>query len=313
MNQDLALEILLSGESAFLTGAAGAGKTFTLGKFIDLSRQLGKKVAVTATTGLAATQLGGNTIHSWSGLGILNELPPNFFAKFGKTRAEQIRKTDILVIDEISMLHDFQLDLVDEILRKIRTTGDDLTPKKLQQNDRAFGGIQVVFSGDFFQLPPVKSRSRSQISPQNSNDFAKNYDGVDETFDEDGTSNFAKSPSSAPKTSFAYHAQSWQNLDPEILYLSENFRQRDDEFLTILNKIRDNQITRADADKIAARLNAPLGKPGQAITELYTTNRDVDRINRAKMAELKTDAVEYAMTTTGSQTNVDKLKKSALA
>ena len=67
MTQDLALEILLSGQSAFLTGAAGAGKTYTLAKFIELSRKTGKKVAVTATTGLAATHLGGNTIHSWSG------------------------------------------------------------------------------------------------------------------------------------------------------------------------------------------------------------------------------------------------------
>lgn len=288
MNQDLALEILLSGESAFLTGAAGAGKTFTLGKFIDLSRQLGKKVAVTATTGLAATQLGGNTIHSWSGLGILDELPPNFFAKFGKTRAEQIRKTNVLVIDEISMLHDWQLNLVNQITQKIR------------DNDQPFGGLQIVFSGDFFQLPPVKAR---KAIPRD------NYDGIDLEFDDDGNQTAAATLS---QTGFAYNAQSWHELDPTIIYLEQNFRQNDQEFLTILNKIRDNRITRGDADKIAARLNAPLGQPGQAITELYTTNRDVDRINRAKMVELKTEAVEYAMTTTGSQTNVDKLKKSAL-
>ena len=290
MNQDLALEILLSGESAFLTGAAGAGKTFTLGEFIDLSRKLGKKVAVTATTGLAATQLGGNTIHSWSGLGILDELPPNFFAKFGKTRAEQIRKTNVLVIDEISMLHDWQLDLVNQITKKIR------------DNDEPFGDLQIVFSGDFFQLPPVKARKNVARS---------NYDGVDMEFDDDGNQTTAAAITS--QTDFAYNSQSWHELDPTIIYLEQNFRQNDQEFLTILNKIRENKITRADADKIAARFNAPLAKPGQAVTELYTTNRDVDRINRAKMAELKSDAVEYAMTTTGSQTNVDKLKKSALA
>lgn len=289
MTQDLALEILLSGRSAFLTGAAGAGKTYTLAKFIEISRASGKKVAVTATTGLAATHLGGGTIHSWSGLGILDELPPNFFAKFGKTRAQNICKTDILVIDEISMLHDFQLDLVDQILREIRARATDGEPEKPENRELPFGGIQVVFSGDFFQLPPVKRRAAPQ-----------NYDGIDDD------------PDAHPRTSFAYNARSWRELDPEILYLEQNFRQMDSEFLTILNKIRTNSITRADAEKVAARLNADVSRGGQ-VTELYTTNRDVDRINSLKMAELKTDAVEYEMTTSGSAANVEKLKKSCLA
>ncbi len=317
MTQDLAIEILLNGKSAFLTGAAGAGKTYTLAKFIELSRKTGKKVAVTATTGLAATHLGGNTIHSWSGMGIRDEIDDYFFAKFGKTRARQIRETDILIIDEISMLHDFQLDLVEEILRRIRTTGDDMTPQKLRENDKPFGGIQVVFSGDFFQLPPVKSRNKiiagSTRKPwTNSQNSEQNFDGIDETFDENGASNFAKKPNENPKSSFVYNAKSWAELAPEILYLEQNFRQNDGEFLSILNKIRENKITRADAEKIANRLNAQIGE-SKEITELYTTNRDVDRINFAKMAELQADSCEYEMTTTGSATNVEKLKKSCLA
>lgn len=299
MTQDLALEILLSGHSAFLTGAAGAGKTFTLSKFIDIARRSGKKVAVTATTGLAATHLNGNTIHSWSGLGILDELPDNFFTKFGKTRTEQIRKTDVLIIDEISMLHDFQLDLISEIMRHVR------------DNDQPFGGLQIIFSGDFFQLPPVKSRDRNRQSSIQSD---TNFDGIDPEFDEAGHDiSRPNTTATTPKTSFAYNAQSWHELDPDILYLEQNFRQNDHEFLDILNKIRENKITRSDAEKIAARLNAPLGQPGQAITELYTTNRDVDRINHVKLNDIKADAVEYNMTTTGSAANIEKLKKSALA
>ena len=143
MDQTLALEILLSGESALLTGPAGSGKTFVLNEFIRRARRQGKTVAVTATTGLAATHLNGNTIHSWSGIGIHDALPHGFFENLQKGRAETIQNTDALVIDEISMLHDFRLDMVDEVMRKVR------------KNDAPFGGLQVVLCGDFFQLPPI--------------------------------------------------------------------------------------------------------------------------------------------------------------
>ena len=143
MKQALALEIMLSGENVFLTGAAGSGKTFTLNQFIKLAKNSGKKVSVTATTGLAATHLGGNTIHAWSGIGIYDYLSKKFFEKSLKIVQKSLKNTDILVIDEISMLHDFRLDMVEEICRTIR------------QNDKPFGGIQVILCGDFFQLPPI--------------------------------------------------------------------------------------------------------------------------------------------------------------
>ncbi len=144
MKQALALEIMLSGENVFLTGAAGSGKTFTLNQFIQYAKNEGKKISVTATTGLAATHLGGNTIHSWSGMGIYDFLPNKFIERLSKSRTEIIKNTDILIIDEISMLHDFRLDLVDQICRAVR-----------QDFNRPFGGIQVILCGDFFQLPPI--------------------------------------------------------------------------------------------------------------------------------------------------------------
>jgi ATP-dependent DNA helicase PIF1 len=143
MDQALALEILLSGESAMLTGPAGSGKTYVLNQFIRHAKAQGKTVAVTATTGLAATHLGGSTIHAWSGIGIHDELPRYFHEDMRKNRRETIEKTDVLIIDEISMLHDFRLDLVDEVARAVR------------RSDEPFGGIQVILCGDFFQLPPV--------------------------------------------------------------------------------------------------------------------------------------------------------------
>ncbi len=152
MDQELALEILLSGENVMLTGPAGSGKTYVLNQFIKLAKRNGKHVAVTATTGLAATHLGGSTIHSWSGIGIHNNLPKYFYKDMPKGRADTIKKTDVLIIDEISMLHDFRLDMVDQIARSVRET------------DAPFGGIQVVLCGDFFQLPPVSRGDELEAS-----------------------------------------------------------------------------------------------------------------------------------------------------
>lgn len=150
MEQGLALEVMLDGHSVLLTGPAGSGKTYTLNEFIRRAKKSGKHVSVTATTGLAATHLNGNTIHSWSGMGIHDELPPKFFDHLSKARRETIQKTDVLVIDEVSMLHDYRLDMVNEIAKKVR------------ENEAPFGGIQVILCGDFFQLPPVnRSDSRT--------------------------------------------------------------------------------------------------------------------------------------------------------
>lgn len=141
-----------AGKSVLLTGAAGTGKTYVLNKFIRRAKKRGRSVAVTATTGLAATHLNGSTIHAWSGIGVQDALDQYALAKISKSRLDLIRKADLLVVDEISMLHDFRLDMVDEILRGVR---EDSAP---------FGGLQVVLCGDFFQLPPVNRRDSRQGS-----------------------------------------------------------------------------------------------------------------------------------------------------
>lgn len=152
MDQSLALEIMLEGNNVVLTGPAGSGKTYVLNEFIRRAKREGKYVAVTATTGLAATHLGGNTIHAWSGIGISDQLHQNFLEHLLKGRRDIIEGTDVLVIDEISMLHDYRLDMVDEVARKVR------------RDDRPFGGIQVILCGDFFQLPPVNRNDSRQGS-----------------------------------------------------------------------------------------------------------------------------------------------------
>ena len=262
MDQELALAILLSGRSALLTGAAGTGKTYLLNTFIAQARKRGKKVSVTATTGLAATHLGGNTIHSWSGIGVSDHLPNNFFERLSKTRRDVISKTDVLIIDEISMLHDFRLDMIDEVLRTVR------------ENDQPFGGIQLVMSGDFFQLPPV-NRPNEQGG------------------------------------GFVVYSDAWQELQPAVLYLERQYRQNDEQLLEILTALRTGDVRRRHVEVLLARTE--IEPPDGDITDLHTVNVDVDDINIQKLAELPGVERSYQQTTTGSKIYVDNLQRSVLA
>jgi len=152
MRQQQALRILHDGRSVFLTGAPGAGKTYVLNAFVRSAIRRGKNVAITASTGIAATHIGGTTIHSWSGLGIREALSDWDRDRLRATDrlVKRYNSTDILVIDEVSMLHGKRLDMINEVC------------KLLRQNDQPFGGLQVVLVGDLFQLPPI-SRGSEQV------------------------------------------------------------------------------------------------------------------------------------------------------
>ena len=145
MRQTQALQVMLAGDSVFLTGPPGAGKTYVLNQFIRRATRQGKVVAVTASTGIAATHIGGTTIHSWSGLGIRDRL--NDWDRQWLRSNDRLKKrynaTDILVIDEVSMLHGARLDMVNQAC------------KILRESEAPFGGLQVILVGDLFQLPPV--------------------------------------------------------------------------------------------------------------------------------------------------------------
>src|SRR5579875_2714896 len=116
MRQAQALRVMLEGKSVFLTGAPGAGKTYILNEFIRRATQQDRQVAVTASTGIAATHIGGNTIHSWSGLGIRDSLSPydREWLRSNDRLKKRYNNADVLVIDEISMLHGSRFDMVNE-------------------------------------------------------------------------------------------------------------------------------------------------------------------------------------------------------
>lgn len=146
MTQKEAMEILKMGHNVFLTGAPGSGKTFLLKEYIHFLKSRHISVGVTASTGIASTHLSGITIHSWSGIGIKDEIDQKEIKRLLKKEQlkKRLNKTKVLIIDEISMLHAHRLDLVNQVVQEFKSN-----------HFQPFGGIQVVLCGDFFQLPPV--------------------------------------------------------------------------------------------------------------------------------------------------------------
>ena len=265
MTQQEALNILKSGTNVFLTGAAGSGKTYVLREYIDYLRKHDVDVGITASTGIAATHMGGMTIHAWSGIGIKDKLSASDVDDIVEKSylRGRLKNTNVLVIDEVSMLHHFRLDLVDAVLKRAR------------QSDLPFGGAQVVFSGDFFQLPPVHRAGEREAH-------------------------------------FAYHSPAWQDCDLKICYLHEQHRQSDSEYLSILNAIRDDAVGEFVHELLATRRGKkPLVKAEP--TRLYSHNVDVDRENEQELGRLPGKVFEYAMQSRGKGPLVQALQKSCLA
>ena len=149
MTQGEALTILKTGANVYLTGEPGSGKTHTINEFIAWLRSAGIEPSVTAATGIAATHVGGMTLHSWSGIGIAERLSRADVDRIaGKEHvAKRLQKAKVLIIEEISMLSSTTFEMADAVCREVRRV------------DAPFGGLTVVLVGDFFQLPPV-SKSR---------------------------------------------------------------------------------------------------------------------------------------------------------
>jgi len=266
MQQDEAFSLLKMGKNIFLTGAAGAGKTYLLNQYIQYLKENYVEVAVTASTGIAATHLQGTTIHSWSGIGVRESMTQKELEKLLITDRikRNYKKTKVLIIDEISMLHQYQLDMVDAIARYILN------------NDKPFGGIQVILCGDFFQLPPISSSA---------------------TKDE---------------KHFSFEAASWQSGDFYVCYLHEQHRQNNDPLLTILNDIRSG--TAGEHTKIPLRTRYKKEPQGSTkATKLYARNMNVDSINENELMRITTEEKIFTMIARGFNALVTGLKKSCLA
>lgn len=144
--QKSALNSLLSGNNILLTGPAGTGKSYLVNHIRECYEKIGKRIGVTSTTGASAIIIGGRTLHSWAGIGICGskESALKRVMTYRKPQ-ERIRSTNILIIDEVSMLPAHLLDILDYIFKLIR------------RSSLPFGGMQIILVGDFYQLSPVKS------------------------------------------------------------------------------------------------------------------------------------------------------------
>ena len=281
MTQAKALAIMKTGVNIYLTGSAGSGKTHTLNQYINYLKDHGIEVAVTASTGIAATHMNGMTIHGFSGIGIRDNLTEYDLDELTQKPylVKRFHKTKVLIIDEVSMLHARTLDAVDLVCRKFK------------RNNLPFGGMQVILSGDFFQLPPI-TRSHS-TGPQ--------IDMFDQT----------EGSEQIPKDLIVY-SRAWKEMRPAICYLTEQHRQDDQIFTNILNKIRENKIEAEHLEIIKGRINAVLDGEIPP-TKLYTHNVDVDTINQRELQKLSEMEYNYEMQTKGRDVIVEILKKSCLA
>ncbi len=266
MDQKKALLLLKSGANVFLTGSAGTGKTYVLNKFIEHLKDARINVAVTASTGVASTHIKGVTIHSWSGIGVKQRLTSKDLDKIRKNKRllEQFEETKVLIIDEVSMLHKDQLESIHQVLTHCL------------RNPQAFGGIQVVLCGDFFQLPPIGQYG--ELS----------------------------------KDKFAFMSPAWVFADFNICYLTKQYRQKANKLTQILEEIRKDEVS-DDSIRLLKETLTNTFEDSIEPTQLYTHNVDVDAINDKKLAALNGKRKKITAKTGGDKKILPTLIKSVLS
>jgi ATP-dependent DNA helicase PIF1 len=234
----------------FITGRAGTGKSTLLTHFCATTR---KKPVVLAPTGVAALNVKGQTIHSFFNF-YVDVTPQKIKEKTIKPRWDKTRlykRLDTIIIDEVSMVRADLLDCIDVFLRM---HGPD--------SDRPFGGVQMIFVGDLYQLPPVVTSQERVIF-----------------------SSFYQSP-------YFFSAHVMESAPLEIIELEKVYRQKDPDFIDLLNRIRNNSLEESDLERLNSR-HAPALHPNDPGSEnglfisLTATNRIADEINDAKLRDLK--------------------------
>jgi len=265
MTQADALEVLKSGQNVFLTGEPGSGKTYTVNQFIGWLVARGTYPAITASTGIAATHINGMTIHSWSGIGIKKEIKPydiKLILSKDYARA-RIMSCKVLIIDEISMLSAETLDNVDKVLRYAHG------------NDMPFGGIQVIFVGDFYQLPPVVK---------------------------DGP------------TRFAFESFAWKTANPITCYLTEQHRTDDASYLEILTSMRSGNFENKHRAVLMTRVVPEPEIEGITKLFTHNADVDrINSDELSKIQATGTEQHVYHMRSFGIPFVVETLKKSCLS
>jgi len=269
--QNAAIEMALQGRNLLLTGSGGTGKSETVRHLI---RELRKKykypgtVVVAASTGAAAVNIGGCTIHAFLGTTIAKSVDqmlrdPSVRVQNAPYVHERLQTAKVAIIDEVSMLPGDFISMMDHRLRTVRQSPDE--------RQLPFGGMQVIFVGDFTQLPPVCNTRQGDYH----------------TYE------------------YAFQSPAWRMADILVVQLTKIFRQRDEEFIKHLSNVRRGTLNAATIEYFNARVGVELPDP----TRLFAKNATVDMVNQSKLNELPGKTVTFKMTYKGHDMYLSKMNE----
>jgi ATP-dependent DNA helicase PIF1 len=251
--QEEAMKVFNERCNMFLTGPGGTGKTALIKKMVEQCNLSGRKVQVCALTGCAAVLLNcqAKTVHSWAGIGLANG-PVDLLVKrvsSNKYKSKNWKKIDVLIIDEVSMMSQKIFEILDSIARAVR-----------KNSALPFGGLQLVFSGDFYQLPPVMREEDKYSDPTAS--------------------------------AFCFESPQWKETFKTVIQLKKIFRQTDQAYTTILNQIRVGKLYKSALDILTPHIGKPLPETFVP-TILSPRRRDAELINAAELAKLSSEEKIY--------------------
>ena len=234
------IKYFIEKKNIFITGQAGTGKTYVIKKIIEWCEQNKVKYEKTALTGTAAILINGKTLHSWAGIGIGDKQVGFYISKINRVWALKKNwiKTDLLIIDEISMMDAKLLELLNTIAQIIR------------RNEKPFGGIQLIFCGDFYQLPPVSKKTDCK---------------------------------------FCFESPIWKQCIEKVIVLKENMRQNDPIFQRCLKEIRKGKCSDETEEILNKCIGRKVIDSQIKPTKLFTLKKSVNEINQKELVKLKKD------------------------
>ncbi len=257
-SQREALNSIIRGDNVFMTGGAGVGKSFLIEKIKEELTEMGRTYYICATTGSAAYGVEGMTIHSYAGIGLGDKEVNHHIKTIQKSSKDKVARwqaTHTLIIDEISMLNADYFDKINLVAKTLRN-----------RKTVAFGGIQVILVGDFFQIPPItpKADPNQKVLSKVGNKYA-------------------------------FQTQTWRELNLTMVNLKQNFRQQDDEkFKDFLNEIRIGNMTSKEE---ALMRNRDISRKDlvvpESATKIFPYRNDVLRTNQQELAKIHSESYFY--------------------
>lgn len=257
-------QAFFTGANVSVSGPAGTGKSYVVQALIAFLIAQGVRVGVTGLTGVAAFAIGGQTLHSFAGVGLADEPVANLLKRVYKHRKakDRIEAVDVLFIDEVSMAKGDLLNKVSEVFKVIR------------YNDAAFGGVQLVCSVDWLQLPPIFKGDEVQ--------------------------------------ELAFQCAAWEEAKVQTIVLKEQMRQRGD--ATLLRVLSDVRVGETGSlHLLDSRIDATFPADGIEAVRIFCRNVDVDRYNAERLAALPGEVKTYTARDTGESYHTDAFNKNCPA